>query len=448
MGFVPNFQPSANGLNYSNNNWPNVPDLTLSTPFGNIPIGSASNGLCGGMAFSVRDLFEAHLLPPVTTANPDSGSPAFNYIVQRLFDSFNLPTGVAEYYTWMNLPSHDTLIASGTSHLTIESTMPTVRDTIDSGHPCPLGLVCIESTNPEDLGQNHQVLAYGYQDEGSMTTVFVYDCNWPDDDNVTISFDHTDPDHTTAFNYSTGDHNVRGFFATPYTASNPSDLFEDGNTPPPGWQSPAVEAVLTGEVTFVFQPFPDVDAVQFSAYYATNPTDITTVAWHQLPAGTRQSDGTFTASWDSASIPDQGNAGWGTVNVAAGSSKQGTPVNPTCYRLFSTKNGVAPPTPQKELVCGYSPRPLPLNQNVSVEFTAHDEQTGAVVVGTVTITTDGRVQATSRTGRAFTHDFQPTTIVIPNPHALHPEERTIYPIATVTAPGYPANQITLEFSGA
>jgi hypothetical protein len=228
VGTIPNFTPSANGLHYANS-WPKVPDKKVSTPWGEIKIGDASNGLCGGMAFVVRDLYEAHRDPPPSNQNPKPDSPAFDFIVGRLFDSFNLPGGVAKYYEWMNLPTSDGFFGlAGLSRRTIATTMPTVRSTIDSGHPCPLGLVCVHSLNPKDLGENHQVLAWGYEDQGSTTTVQVYDCNHPDDDDVTITFDHTNPGHTTEFKYSAGDHDIRGFFPVTYHHEDPSPLFEDG----------------------------------------------------------------------------------------------------------------------------------------------------------------------------------------------------------------------------
>jgi hypothetical protein len=442
-----NFVPSTNGLHYANF-WPNEPDLKVPIPGGTIPIGNASNGLCGGMAFVVRDLFEAHRLPPATTTNPSGDSPAFNYIVKRLFDSFNIPGGVAQYFEWMNLPTHDTMIGpSGTSHRTIEDEMPKLRATIDSGHPCPIGLVCIHSANPMDMGQNHQVLAYGYEDQGPTTTVWVYDSNHPDANDVTIAFDHTNPAHTTTFTYSTGDHTVLGFFTVPYTASDPSSLFEDGTTPPPGWQSPQPSAVVSGSVQLVFQPFPDVDTVSFSAYYAANPANVATVGWHAIGNGTRQPNGTFTLSWNSASICDQGNAGWGTVNLAAGSAKQGTPVNPTCYRLVSTKNGVAYAAP-KALACGYSPRPIPLGKPVTATVTAKDEATGAAVAATVTVALEGQRQYSGPANQPFQHTFTAKTMIPAGAgHAPEGAGRVVYPVVTVTAPGYPAVSVPVIFEG-
>lgn len=241
MGDVAGFLPSRNGLHFPNS-WPDEPDITIPMPppFPPITIGDAANGLCGGMVFGVLDLFNAGQIPPATTQNPADPSPAFNYIVQRLLDSFNIPAGVIQYYTWMQLPTHDdqanlfgntiTLI-TGTSNLTINQSMPVIRSTIDAKHPCTLGLVTVHAADPTQLGMNHQVLAWGYEDSGATTTVKVYDPNLPDDDHLTITFDHTDPAQATTFNYSGGD-TVLGFFpVTWYTPKDPSPL--GGTTPPP-----------------------------------------------------------------------------------------------------------------------------------------------------------------------------------------------------------------------
>ena len=251
MGSVPGFSPVENGLHYPND-WPPVPDVTISVFGQTIALGNASNGLCGGMAFAVRDLFEAGRTPPPGQANPSPGSPAFQYVVARLLDSFDLPVGVLQDYTWMQLPSHDTAVGSwvgahGTSWRTINDTMPVVRQTIESGRPCPLGLVCSAAADPMQLGQNHQVLAYAYEDGDPPTTVHLYDPNHPDTD-VTIAFDHTNPAHTTDFQYSTGDHQVRGFFATPYSPGDPSPLFQDGSAAPPAARSELLSLGVRADV--------------------------------------------------------------------------------------------------------------------------------------------------------------------------------------------------------
>ena len=225
MGVIPGFLPSTRALHYSNNTWPSAPDVQLATPFGPINIGNSAAGLCGGMAFATADLWAANTVPPATAVNPAPGSAAFKFVVARLIDSFHLPAGVAEYYLWMNLPTHDRWIGPwGTSHRTISTTMPAIRASIDGGHPCPLGLVTVHSSAPADLGKNHQVLAYGYDDSATSTTVHIYDPNMPDDDSVTLSFDDTNPTQTTAFVHSGGE-TVLGFFVVPYTTRDPAPLF-------------------------------------------------------------------------------------------------------------------------------------------------------------------------------------------------------------------------------
>ena len=123
MGDVPIFLPSAQGLHYANS-WPSAPVVEVPTPFGNVNIGDAKHGLCGGMAYAVRDLFEKHAAPPPQTANPLPTSPAFHFMTTRLIDSFDLPEGVAKYYEWMNLPTGDEFLVHGTSRRTIEVSMP------------------------------------------------------------------------------------------------------------------------------------------------------------------------------------------------------------------------------------------------------------------------------------------------------------------------------------
>ena len=223
---ISGFLPSQNGLKYRNS-WPDVPYFSIPTPFGNIPVGDASNGMCGGMVYAVRDLFEANRLPPADTTNPAPNSRAFNFLYARLLQSFDLPVGVATYYAWMNLPRNDAPNGiRGTSWKTIMETMPKLRKTINDGHLCPLGLVCVQSANPFDLGLNHQVLAWEYSDNGPKTTVKLYDPNIPNNDSVTITFDNSKPDQTTDFIHSERDEPIFGFFTTNYSPENPSPLFD------------------------------------------------------------------------------------------------------------------------------------------------------------------------------------------------------------------------------
>jgi hypothetical protein len=193
---VPGFLPSVSGFRFANA-FPRVPLRWIGVPgVLRVPIGDASNGLCGGMAFAARDYFERGLSPPAGTEPPGDG-PLFDYLVHRLFDSFDLPLGPARYLELMNpllgdvetVWSHLGLAPRGRVWRMARDEWPRIRAEIDNGHPCPLGLVRVTSMDPIDLKENHQVLAFGYELDADRLTLRLYDPNRPDRDDVTISLD-------------------------------------------------------------------------------------------------------------------------------------------------------------------------------------------------------------------------------------------------------------------
>ncbi len=231
---VPGFTPSVHGLRFINR-WPSEPDLVLPLPGGgSIPIGDASNGLCGGMAYTVRDVFQTPGMAPIAaTTQPSRGTPLFEYIVGRLLDSFDVVTfGFARYYEWMLTPDGDAgwpplLARRGVAWKTIiEEWDPRIRPELDAGRLACLGLVTVLSPNPADLGKNHQVLAYGYDVDASGTlTLLIYDPNTPPEaaDDVRISLSLLHPDSATPITSNVGiDLPVRGFFLTDYSYVDPA----------------------------------------------------------------------------------------------------------------------------------------------------------------------------------------------------------------------------------
>ena len=134
---------------------------------------------------------------------------------------------MAQYYLWMCLPDadsgfdvlgHHIVTDRGVSWRTIETQWPQIRADLDAGHPAALGIVTVASTNPKDLGQNHQVLACGYSVTGSTVTVEVYDPNQGQNDGVTITFDSSQPTRPTTFAHNLAiDRPIRGFFRTAYS---------------------------------------------------------------------------------------------------------------------------------------------------------------------------------------------------------------------------------------
>ena len=222
------FLPSQCGFAFTNS-WPSQPAVVLATPFGHIPVGDASAGLCGGMVFAALDYWHAGVAPP--SAQPAQDDPRYSYIVRRLIDSWRLPLGVTQYYQWMNLPDGDTgfdvfgrrvVIERGLAWRTIRVQWPQIRADLDNGIPAALGIVTVASPWPQDLGRNHQVLAFGYDVSDQIFTVRVYDPNQAQRDDIYIQFDATAPTAPTTFDHNLGiAGTVRGFFRTAYTAAIP-----------------------------------------------------------------------------------------------------------------------------------------------------------------------------------------------------------------------------------
>jgi hypothetical protein len=222
------FLPSVDGFAFTNS-WPSQPAVTLPTPFGTISIGNASAGLCGGMVFAALDFWHAHL--PAPAARPNLGAPLYDFIVRRLIDSWHVPTGVAQYYQWMNLPSGDetydvfgrhVVVERGVVSRTVGVQWPAIRAELDAGTPAALGLVTVASVKPTDLGVNHQVLAYGYEQEGAAVTIRVYDPNSGPRDDVWIRFNAAGPTAATTFEHNIDiPHEVRGFFRSAYAPAAP-----------------------------------------------------------------------------------------------------------------------------------------------------------------------------------------------------------------------------------
>ncbi len=222
------FLPSRNGFPFTNS-WPSQPAVSLPTPLGTLNLGNARGGLCGGMVFAAMDFW--HSGQPVPAVRPSSGTPLYEFLVRRLVDSWHAPAGVVQYFQWMNLPDGDAVydvfgrpvvIEHGVSYRTVALQWPQVRVDLDAGMPSALGLVTVASANPKDLALNHQVLAYGYQQEGATVTVDVYDPNSGQRDDIWIRFNTTDPGRPTTFAHTVGiDHPVRGFFRTAYSPAAP-----------------------------------------------------------------------------------------------------------------------------------------------------------------------------------------------------------------------------------
>lgn len=226
---VPGFLPSTHGFRFTNS-WPDEPLKRINLRIGTIPIGKASNGLCGGMCFAARDWFEARRAMPAISKPPADRTRLREFLVDRLIDSFDLPGGVIPYATLMSTryPDDDGDILATLGQVPSRATLltrrmwPQLKATIDAGHPCPLGLVMVVSDDPADLRHHHQVLAYAYQLRGTALCVWVYDPNSPLDDRITIAFDTARTDRPVAVTHNVDSRGVMACaFVPKYVAATP-----------------------------------------------------------------------------------------------------------------------------------------------------------------------------------------------------------------------------------
>jgi hypothetical protein len=435
------FKASVNGLHFTNS-WPSEPDIVVNVPpFGNVAIGDASNGLCGGMVFTVRDVFQAGMPPIPDTSNPPAQSPLFNYIVARLFASFNIPGGVLKYFDWMNTPDHDTgiwfAIRRGVCWHTIMEEWPRIKADIDSNMLSPIALVTVYSANPGDLGKNHQVLAYAYElDDSNQLTLHVYDPNTAPEqaDGVRLILNLSNPTHTTPIdsnvNISEG---VRGFFQVPYSFANPAAL--EPVTPLASnalfvSQSPSFGTLMPGETVNVDVVMQNLGGTTWTAAGAhpfrlgsQNPQDNTTWGIQRIDVPNDVAPGaevTFSFQITAPTVPGTYNLQWRMVEELV-----------TWFGDFTPNIPIVVQVPLKRMNVSVRPYPVPAGHPVSITVSASDAVTGAAIIGANVLTNGAHV---GTTGTPFI-----TTIPIRrifDPDTKKWEIVPVPPNGIVTMPGY------------
>jgi hypothetical protein len=214
---VPGFLPSTRGFHFSNA-WPPGPTVRFG-PFDPriVGVGDASNGLCGGMCYAVMDLFAAGIPVAADREPPTNGSPRFRSIVRRQVESL----------AWLSVPVrfwlHSALGASlggDRARNTFEREWPKARAALDDGRLVPIGLIRVSTGDPRKLTRNHQVIAWGYAEDGRGVTLRLYDPNWPDRDDVTVTIDLDPALRPSGLTQSTGE-NLLGWFVLPYSPADP-----------------------------------------------------------------------------------------------------------------------------------------------------------------------------------------------------------------------------------
>lgn len=222
---VPGFLPSRHGFHFANR-WPPGPAFWVGAGYLQLGIGNVADGLCGGMCFAVRDRFEAGIAVSGDAAPPAAGTELFAQIVRGQVDSFDRLIRLPLRF-WRLAALHPDpparlsrvlgLAPRGT--LAIRNEWPRLRAEIDAGRLAPLGLIRTAGRSPFSLGQNHQVLAWGYRVDRYELALRLYDPNWPDRDDVEVLLRlDREPDtgrQRVTFAQSTGEP-LLGWFRAPF----------------------------------------------------------------------------------------------------------------------------------------------------------------------------------------------------------------------------------------
>jgi hypothetical protein len=239
-GAVNGFRPSSSAFHFLNN-WPDVPLFPIKLGTLTIPIGTARGGLCGGMAFAVRDFWQAGVAIPTGSDCPTADTPLYEYLVKRLWESWDVPMGPLKYFSLMDPGTGSGLVQTllqalrvvlptgwapqqGRASIMIGTEWPKVKEDLNRNRLSALGLVKILSDNPLDLGHNHQVLAYAYELKDDDLTLHLYDPNLPDRDDISLSLNISQPDQATPVQYhspAVPEETVYCFFRSNYRYRQP-----------------------------------------------------------------------------------------------------------------------------------------------------------------------------------------------------------------------------------
>jgi len=211
------FLPSLNGFHFANT-WPSGPTVHFG-PFDprRVGIGDAADGLCGGMVYTVGDLFAANVAMPPDREPPPNGSPRFRAIVRRQVESLAWLTVPIRYWLRSALGRS---FGGDRARSTFEHEWPKAQALLDSGKPAMIGLIRVGSADPRTLRRNHQVMAWGYAEDGRGVTLRLYDPNWPDRDDVSITLDLDPAFRPINLRQSTGEP-LLGWFVLPYSPVEP-----------------------------------------------------------------------------------------------------------------------------------------------------------------------------------------------------------------------------------
>ena len=166
------FVPERDGFHFANE-FVNV--IAKFPGYGTIETG----GRCGGMAYAALDYwFNGRLPIPADAALPHDGTLMADYIYKRLLETYLVPSAI-NFITWTLAGDGENFFHKGVTRWTKEGEFPKLKAMIDKGKPQVLGLVKV--TDLRQIGEDHQVVGYGYEDDGKGNLVaYLWDNRYPD----------------------------------------------------------------------------------------------------------------------------------------------------------------------------------------------------------------------------------------------------------------------------
>ncbi|MDZ4168261.1 MAG: hypothetical protein U1E26_01210 [Coriobacteriia bacterium] len=179
------FRPSLHGFAFSNLWDDGTWKVTL--PGGRV-FRVVLRGRCGGMAFAALDLFHTPGTPAAQLTDsklPPKGSPLERYIGQRQLGSLigGGSSNLVRFAAWTFMPAGG---KGGVGRRTRREA-GRVLAAMAAGLPVPLGLIAADRLS--GLGTNHQVVAWGIDNDDAQVRIRIYDPNHPLRDDVVLQFD-------------------------------------------------------------------------------------------------------------------------------------------------------------------------------------------------------------------------------------------------------------------
>jgi hypothetical protein len=191
-------------------------DFVNRVSIANIPI-TETRGRCGGMAFAALDHWHARIPLPDRSTLPPDGDPLADYIYARLHTS--MIDNWKKFVLFMHTPDHRTPLGGiGVSRIVRERELPKLKALLDGGVPQPLGLT--QARELRGLAHDHQVVAYGYEQDATRTRIFIWDNRFGRRADV-LEFTTGYVQHDRAIHQSDGSV-WRGFFAERYSPKVPT----------------------------------------------------------------------------------------------------------------------------------------------------------------------------------------------------------------------------------